>query len=127
MFWSFTCLFKAKYTDVIIAFNNTLRICLPPLMHKKMTIRLRLSLHLFIRQTQKNISLHIVACPSLNPLFNPMKLNVLTLVICKISCKMLYTGLLAPHISVLRCVIPVVCRINQTVRCMRISSDTTVY
>jgi hypothetical protein len=28
---------------------------------------------------------------------------------------------------ILRCVITVVCRINQTVRCMLISSDTTMY
>jgi len=28
--------------------------------------------------------------------------------------------------TVLRCVIPVVCRINQTLRCMRISSNTTI-
>jgi hypothetical protein len=28
---------------------------------------------------------------------------------------------------ILRCVIPVVCRINQTVRFMLISSDTTIY
>jgi len=27
----------------------------------------------------------------------------------------------------LRCVIPVVCQINQTIRCMCISSDTTIY
>ena len=29
--------------------------------------------------------------------------------------------------QILRCVIPVVCRINQTVRCTHISSNTTIY
>jgi len=29
--------------------------------------------------------------------------------------------------TILRCIIPVVCRINQTIRCMHISSDTTMY
>jgi len=66
-----------------------------------MIIRLRLSLQLFIRQTHKNISLHTGACPSINSLSNPMKLNVLMLVIRKISCEKLSTGLLAPYISVL--------------------------